>query len=486
MSSYSDFANASSDILLHKGDVLARAKEKSGELIGGTIANLGQVIPQQVQQAIKDAAAKRKTAQIQGILQRNGGDLEKSIPLIMGVDATIGEHLLEQHAKVQESIAKAQELKQNAAKAQLDFSDRLWSQVSDEGSYAHAALVDKALGGTPLDHYDPEWVKQKKQSLLSLKDQLDANKPIVVPRGGTLTTPQGTVLAKGEAFPAPQPTEAAIALQASGGDPAAAMDRLKPPPDKSITPYQQAEIDRQNRALAEQGRHNKVMEARPVSGSTAGAADDVKVAVQGMKEGTIPPQLPGRASKEYLALLAEAKRQGYDLATAATDWQATQKHVATLNGAQQTRMAQAIDNASHSLDVIDDLATQWNGGKFPILNRATLAAAKNGAMGAKAQQIATNLEAQISDVTSELGNVYMGGNSPTDHALGLASKNLSADWTQAQLKSAIELARKNLTIRQNSMRNVGVAGASAANPYAPTPAVAPPTGRYNPKTGKVE
>jgi hypothetical protein len=200
-----------------------------------------------------------------------------------------------------------------------------------------------------------------------------------------------------------------------------------------------------------------------------GAQNDVKDAVTAMKEGTVPPQLPGRASKEYVAIMAESKRQGYNLAEAATDWTATQKHIATLNGSQQTRMAQAIDNASESLDVIDTLASQWKAGRFPLLNKAQLAAAKGGALGPQAQAIATKLEAQISDVTSELGNVYMGGNSPTDHALGLASKNLSADWSENTLKEMTNLARTNLKIRRNSMRNVGVAGASDNNPYAPKP-----------------
>ncbi len=231
---------------------------------------------------------------------------------------------------------------------------------------------------------------------------------------------------------------------------------------------------RADAAAKETARHNAAMEQtariranRPTASAGGVGSSDIKETVAGMKDGTLPPQLPGRASPAYNAIMAEAHRQGFDLATAATDWQATQMHVATLNGAQQTRMAQAIDNAAHSLDVIDNLADEWNGGRFPALNKVTLAAAKNGAMGAKAQQIATKLDAQIADVTSELANVYMGGNSPTDHALSLAAKNLQADWTRDQLKSATALSRKNLQIRSNSMRNVGVAGASPNNPYAP-------------------
>ena len=70
-------------------------------------------------------------------------------------------------------------------------------------------------------------------------------------------------------------------------------------------------------------------------------------------------------------------------------------------------------------------------------------------------------------MTSELGNVYMGGNSPTDHALTLAAKNLSADWSEGQLRAALTLARTNLRIRANSIKNVGVSGIDQSR-YAPT------------------
>ena len=51
--------------------------------------------------------------------------------------------------------------------------------------------------------------------------------------------------------------------------------------------------------------------------------------------------MPGRASKEYVAIMAEAHRQHFDIAKANEDWTATQKYLGTLNGAQQTRLRQA-------------------------------------------------------------------------------------------------------------------------------------------------
>lgn len=209
----------------------------------------------------------------------------------------------------------------------------------------------------------------------------------------------------------------------------------------------------------------------PAAAAASGTgSSDIALAVQGMKEGTLPPMLPGRASKEYLATMAEAKRQGYDLASAATDWQATQKHIATLNGTQQTRLNQSIGALPELLDSVDALAVKWKAGRFPILNKVNLAAAKHGVYGRDAATIANQLDAQIADVVSDLGNVYMGGNSPTDHALELASKSLSANWDATVLHDMVTLAKQNVTIRQNSIRNVGVQGASANNPYAPPPA----------------
>jgi hypothetical protein len=227
-------------------------------------------------------------------------------------------------------------------------------------------------------------------------------------------------------------------------------------------------------------RYQQADDRPPVLGSMNamyGAVDPEAIA-DAIIRGDNPPNIAELGRPVGAAVSSILAKKGYNLSGAKSDWTATQKHLATLNGAQQTRMQQAIVTAADSLGVIEDLAKKWNAGRFPALNRIQLKAAKSGVMGKDAQQIATNLEAQITDVTSELGNVYMGGNSPTDHALSLAAKNLSGDWEKDQLLSAITLARTNLNIRRNSMSTAGVVGASANNPYAPPPA-APSTGAPN-------
>lgn len=174
------------------------------------------------------------------------------------------------------------------------------------------------------------------------------------------------------------------------------------------------------------------------------------------------------------AVDTELAKAGYNKAAAITDWKATQRHVATMNGPQQLRLNQAINSLPDMLDTVDTLAAKWKGGRFPLLNKASLALAKGGTYGRDAASIANQLDTQIADVTSDLGVVYMGGNSPTDHALGLAATGLKGEWDERVLHDMVNLARKNVTVRRNSVLNTGVSGASPNNPYAPPPATSTP------------
>lgn len=185
----------------------------------------------------------------------------------------------------------------------------------------------------------------------------------------------------------------------------------------------------------------------------SGTAGEIADAIQ---QGLQPPELTGLYRLNG-PVRAELQKRKFDYTAANKDWKAVQRSIATLNGTQQTRLRQAIETAYSSLDVIDQLndtlAKQVPRGRVKVLNRASMNAAMNGAFGPEAQNTATSLNAQITDVVSELGNAYMGGNSPTDHALSLAAKNLSADWSAPQLKALTQLARQNLSIRRNSIEN---------------------------------
>jgi len=105
-----------------------------------------------------------------------------------------------------------------------------------------------------------------------------------------------------------------------------------------------------------------------------------------------------------------------------------------------------------------------------------------------AQDVATQLSTQISDLTSELGTVYKGGNSSTDESLRLAAKNLQGEWSEHTLLNNVKLVRKNLDIRKRSLLSSGVAGLSADRAAGEGGASSEPTKTmtFNPATGRIE
>jgi hypothetical protein len=208
---------------------------------------------------------------------------------------------------------------------------------------------------------------------------------------------------------------------------------------------------------------------------------------------------------------AELAKAGFDLTKATQDWQAMTRHIASLNSAGQLRLKEATGFALESLNLIDDPNPKNKSGdligkvkqevgrsRFKILNKASLSAAKEGMLGQEATNAATLLDQQIRELQSELAVVYKGGNSPTDIGLKSAMDILHSDWSEDTLRKAVELTRKNLGIRLNSIRSAPVSSVGDTNQYADkskaspvprgtTPTATPkPTHRFNPATGKIE
>jgi hypothetical protein len=81
--------------------------------------------------------------------------------------------------------------------------------------------------------------------------------------------------------------------------------------------------------------------------------------------------------------------------------------------------------------------------------------------------VAHALEGQIADLNADIGNIYMGGNTPTDRGLALASKTLSADWNDETFQEGLKQARSNVRIRYNSIINSQPVGVRDNSPYLP-------------------
>jgi hypothetical protein len=191
-----------------------------------------------------------------------------------------------------------------------------------------------------------------------------------------------------------------------------------------------------------------------VQDKAAAKVDKVAMKIgDAIMEGKQPPVVAGfgmaKVAPQVRAYLAD---KGFDLTTAEQDYNATKKYLGSLNSTQQVRLRQATTFAYDSLDIIEKLGKEWDAGRFAPLNWVNLQAAKTGVYGKEAAKISTKLDAQIADLTSELGTVYKGGNSSTDESLKLAAQNLKSQWDYDVLVSNIDQIRANLKIRQNSMK----------------------------------
>lgn len=230
---------------------------------------------------------------------------------------------------------------------------------------------------------------------------------------------------------------------------------------------------------------------KPIGGGSGAAnpADDAIATsnANGIVKGNLPPVITGN-SKYSPLIKAKLADQGYNLTKATEDYTATQKLVATMNGAQQTRLRQSVQQVSDTLDLAKQLADQWKGSGYPAFNKATLALAAGGAPGFSPEQqsLATRLIAQVSDVTSDLGTVYKGGNSSTDESLKLAATQLSADWSEKTFDDAVDQAKQNIVYRMNSL-NLATAGIPNSNYNQMRPAVtAPASGPSVPATPNIQ
>lgn len=442
MSIYSQHAENIDRIEARRAQLEANRIRARGDFWGGTLSMLGR-LPMQIQQGRNAQRLAELKAHADADAQRRAD--EKAALESDNVRSQID-------ARTSEQATKAEQAKREQAARMLGVANgQNWAPIKKS---IGALLGADAITGLPDELPPPEVIQGFQRALVG-----DLGKPPEVPKGPDLmqgvnpTNPAQPMMVPKEAGaipwtnpPAPErptnPTEASLALAAQNPDPAIAG------PAKAAL----ATMRQQHPPAAQ--------------GTNALEGDDVNAIADAIIAGEQPPTLTGlyRNAAPVRAALA---RKGYDLATATTDWQATQKHVATLNGAQQTRLNQAINALPELLDSVDTLASQWKGGRFPILNKANLALAKGGAYGADVAAVARQLDTQIADVTADLGNVYMGGNSPTDFALGLASKALSAEWDEQTLHKMVALAKKNVTIRRNSITNTGVQGASPTNRYAP-------------------
>lgn len=246
------------------GDIAAAQALQQGQIWGNAVQNIGQQIGQGIQQQF-DPRRQLEQAQLADFKRAQGGRAAlatalKTIPpdpqsgtvdpakVAQFVSAQgfpeQAQSWLDMTTKNAENFAKLREMKRAEAQhsqdligdlafhanSPQDFNSALGmavtNQLLDEKTalqYAQQADSAGPNGWSALKNqvqqFSPSWKKQ----------QEDLQKPSVIPQGGTLANPAGTIKVEGQAKPK---TEAELAVAAAGGDQAAAgaMNLLKPKP----------------------------------------------------------------------------------------------------------------------------------------------------------------------------------------------------------------------------------------------------------------
>jgi hypothetical protein len=245
--------------------------------------------------------------------------------------------------------------------------------------------------------------------------------------------------------------------------------------EASFRDRQQTEVERSNLA-----REKILSTPKPAGMGGMGGhgaflpPDDTEAIADAIARGDLPPNLaPYRSNASAVA--ASLARKGINVSEQQMNFSAEQKAVSSLNSTQQVRLRQTMGTLDHSLNKLEEVYGRWQklgpASGFRKFNKAALAAAQQvgGETGATAQELTT----LINDLTAEVANVYMGGNSPTDHALKLAGENLKADWNEETFKQLLGLMRTQMKFRRQAMDEVGAAGTRGENQYARTPAAEP-------------
>jgi hypothetical protein len=491
------------DLIMRQGDIAAQRQERSGQIWGNAVNQVGQIAGQAFQKN-QELKNERAVGEAVSAATKNASGSDDMQSILSTVSPELRPRVMK---GIEDFHAAADMADERRARIQAMQRASQQADLDAVGTLAHHIIKNKFLdgpdGGLGAMTTAVTIAKQRHLSVASNWDKEISQFSDAMKQAQSMGDPGAVeaVAATGRKLfgPALQQLEMSMSQEA--------QDRIKKneapikgaPGDVFFDPetkqpvmsvpekppnLQHVETDKGIQLLnPKTGELGPVIAKGKPAASTivnAGTEDDATAIGDAIIAGEQPPDTRGlyRAGPKVRAYLA---KKGFNLATAFTDWQATQKHVASLNNAQQTRLNQSINALPDLLDSVDAIASKWKGGKFPTLNKANLALAKGGAYGPEVASVANQLETQIADVVSDLGNVYMGGNSPTDHALGLAGKSLSAEWDEKVLHDMVKLAKSNVLIRRNSINTTGVAGASAGNPYGAQP-VAPPT----PPAGKVD
>jgi hypothetical protein len=170
--------------------------------------------------------------------------------------------------------------------------------------------------------------------------------------------------------------------------------------------------------------------------------------VGGVKAGLVAPTPEGLGrSGAYTEVVGKLAADGFNLAKAQTEWLATKRNIATIDGVQFKRLESAEKMVTSMTDRVDRLAKEWDSYGIGPLSRARLTAAQQGALGQKAQSLAARYDQLIKENIGELAIVIKGGGTPTNEDRQFAEKTLESWWAAGTVLDVTEQMRATVNSR---------------------------------------
>jgi len=374
---------------------------------------------------------------------------------------------------LQQQIAEAlaqhtQQATQAAQQAGQQYQQAAQQPAPDLGMFqalipALFGNVASVLSGNPS--YQQEGQQQVKQSRAQLLQQ----------RADNLQALQDVFKQKAEAAQKAGDFEAEATARTKLEALSKTYDLVKQNADHTFR-SEQSKLDRENKLA--------VANAKPAGGGgvygQSYSATDPKAIAEGIQRGDLPPNLSQYSRLAQGPVATELAKSGFNLSRAQQDFSAVKAHFTTLNGRLQTQIRQSATTVMPGLDDVVSLATRLNElspstRNTPINKLLVKGSREWGLMSPEAQQVATELNGQVATLIPEMSNIYSAGGVPSDKAMQLAERVLSADWPLNRIVAGVNREKKNLQYRINSINQVGALTptSSEGGGFQPAPAESP-------------
>jgi hypothetical protein len=195
-----------------------------------------------------------------------------------------------------------------------------------------------------------------------------------------------------------------------------------------------------------------------------GGSEKVQSIVQGIVSGRQPPRLSGLYSAQP-AVRAGLEEQGFDLTKAQLEYQAAERHIASMNGPQITRFMGLANSVVNTIDRVSHLADEMQLSGVPALNNLQIQAYIKAEGNSPNGQLAATYIAAVNTLKEEFANLATGGYAPHEAVWKLANDQINADYGVHELNASLREIQRLINYRIHGILSTKPVGTGGENRY---------------------